>query len=80
MFKENKEDRLRSYPRNVGIWLTRWLKDDSLSQIGEQFQLNKYSSVSTVVQRMKALIAKDPRLRGSVEKLIYLLSKSQEQT
>ena len=67
-------------PRNVAIYLTRRLRSDSLKQIGEQFQLDKYSSVSSAIERMKALIAKDRKLRDRIEKIILLLSKSQEQT
>jgi len=67
-------------PRNVAVYLTRRLRGDSLKQIGEQFQMNKYSSVSSVVERMKELIAKDRKIRARVEELISLLSKSQEQT
>jgi chromosomal replication initiation ATPase DnaA len=55
------------------------LSRDSLKQIGERFGLDKYSSVSRVVERMKALISKDRRLRDRVEKLALMPSKSQEQ-
>jgi len=67
-------------PRNVAIYLTRRLRGDSLKEIGEQFQMDKYSSVSSGIERMKALIAKDQRLRSRVEKLVLMLAKSQEQT
>ena len=67
-------------PRNVAIYLTRRLRGDSLKQIGTQFQVRKYSSVSSVVERMKAEMANDRRLRNRVESLVSTLSKSQEQT
>jgi len=67
-------------PRNVAIFLTRRLRNDSLKQIGEQFKMHKYSSVSSVIERMRELIAEDRNLRERIEKLILLLSKSQEQT
>ena len=67
-------------PRNVAIYLTRRLRGDSLKEIGEQFQMDKYSSVSSAIERMKALIANDRRLRSRVEKLVLMLAKSQEQT
>jgi chromosomal replication initiation ATPase DnaA len=50
-------------PRNVAIYLTRRLRGDSLKQIGEQYRMNKYSSVSSVIERMKVLIAQDRRLK-----------------
>ncbi len=67
-------------PRNMGIYLTRRLRGDSLRQIAEEFGMRKYSSVSSVIERVKELVAKDRRLRKRAEKLISLLSKSQEQT
>jgi len=42
--------------------------------------LDKYSSVSSAIERMKALVARDRKVRDRIEKLILLLSKSQEQT
>ena len=64
----------------MAIFLTRRLRNDSLKQIGEQFKMHKYSSVSSVIERMKELIAEDRNLRERIEKLILLLNKSQEQT
>ena len=63
-------------PRNVAIYLTRRLRGDRLRQIAEQYQMRKYSSVSSVIERMKVLLTKDPKLRLRVEKLISELSKS----
>jgi REP element-mobilizing transposase RayT len=65
-------------PRNVGIYLMRRLRGESLRQIAEQFQMRKYSSVSSVIERMKAFISNDRKLRLRVESLISELSKSQE--
>jgi REP element-mobilizing transposase RayT len=67
-------------PRNVAIYLTRRLRGDSLKQIGEQFQVRKYSSVSSVIGRMNTAITMDRKLRGRVEGLVSELYKSQEQT
>ena len=67
-------------PRNVAIYLSRRLRGDSLKQIGEQFQVRKYSSVSSVIERMKTAMAKDGKLRSRVESIVFTLSKSQEQT
>ncbi len=67
-------------PRNVAIYLTRRLRGDSLKKIAKEFGMSKYSSVSSVIERLKALAAEDRKLTKRVEKLISLLSKSQEQT
>ena len=67
-------------PRNVAIYLTRRLRGDSLKDIAELYKINKYSSVSSVIERMKALITQDQKLRKRIEKLIPKINKSQEQT
>lgn len=71
---------LSNEPRNMAIYLTRRLRGDSLKTIGEQFQVEKYSSVSSVIGRLNAAMAEDRRLRKQVEKLIFVLNKGQEQT
>jgi len=67
-------------PRNVAIYLTRRLRGDSLKQIGEQFQVKKYSSVSSVIERIKTAIAKDGKFKSRVGSIVSALSKGQEQT
>lgn len=64
-------------PRNVAIYLCRLLRGDRLNDLGRDFDLKRYSSVSTVLQRTKAQISKDRMLRQRVEKLKILLTKSQ---
>ena len=67
-------------PRNVAIYLNRRLRGDSLKKIAEQFQVKKYSSVSSVIERMKAAIENDRRLRSRIQNIVSELNKSQEQT
>jgi hypothetical protein len=55
------------------------LRNDTLKQICEQFEMTKYSSVSSVIERMKASVAKERKLRKRVDKLVSQLM-SQEQT
>lgn len=66
--------------RNVAIYLTRRLRRDRLKEIGEAFRVKTYSSVSSVVERLKAALAADRGLRQRVERLIRRIDKSQEQT
>jgi hypothetical protein len=47
----------------------RHLRGDSLEEIGRESEISKYSSVSSVVERMKAMIAKDRKLRKRVVEL-----------
>jgi putative transposase len=53
--------------RNVAIYLARRLSGQTLATIGGAFGLEHYSSVSSVVSRMKQRIANDRRLRRKVE-------------
>ncbi|MBW2195465.1 MAG: transposase [Deltaproteobacteria bacterium] len=82
-YQVNQDDLLKSKrgvfnePRNVAIYLSRLLRGDRLNELGRDFDLKRYSSVSTVLQRTKAEILKDRELRQRVEKLKAILIKSQ---
>jgi len=67
-------------PRNVAIYLMRQLRGDSLEEIGREFKVAKYSSVSSVIERMKDRIAKNRRLNTRIERLKEEINMSQEQT
>ncbi|MDY6951758.1 MAG: helix-turn-helix domain-containing protein, partial [Thermodesulfobacteriota bacterium] len=67
-------------PRNVAILLTRKLRRDSLKEIGQQFHMEKYSSVSSVIERMKKQMLADRNLKKRVDRVADETSKSQEQT
>lgn len=53
--------------RNVAIYLARRHSGQTLATIGDAFGLEHYSSVSSVVTRMKQRIANDRRLRRKAE-------------
>ena len=67
-------------PRSVAIYLMRHLRGDSLEEIGREFKIAKYSSVSSVVERIKGMIAKDRKLRKRMVELNEEINMSQEQT
>ncbi|MFH2219223.1 MAG: transposase [Pseudomonadota bacterium] len=67
-------------PRNAAIYLIRTLRHDTLEQIGTHFRMNKYSSVSSIIERMKKRIQRDRKLRKKINELSISLRKSQEQT
>jgi chromosomal replication initiation ATPase DnaA len=67
-------------PRNMAIYLTRQLRGDSLNQIGLDFRMNNYSSVSSAIERTKRWMAEDRKLRIKANKLFFQLSKSKKQT
>lgn len=66
--------------RNVAIYLIRCLTGESLERIGQEFNMTKYSSVSSIIGQMKTQIPKDKQLRNRVEKLERKVKVSQEQT
>jgi len=67
-------------PRNMAIYLTRRLGRATLKETSEAFQIDKCSTVSSVSERMKALIAADKAMCNRAEVIISILIKSQEQT
>ncbi len=67
-------------PRNAAIYLMRHLVGSKLEEIGREFGINSYSSVSTVIGRTKQKAATDREFRKRIEKLKLDLMVSQEQT
>ncbi len=55
--------------RNTAIYLTRLLRRDSLKEIGKEFKIFNYSSVSSIVEKMKASIVSNKKLKKQVEKI-----------
>jgi len=67
-------------PRNVAVYLVRRLKNDTLKQAGEQFGIEKYSTVSSIVERIKHEMNIDRRLKNRVQTLYEKIIKSKRQT
>ena len=55
------------------------LRKVRLKEISEAFQMSMYSSVTSVVGRLNAMLATNRRLRQRVEGLIRITDRSQEQ-
>jgi hypothetical protein len=64
-------------PRNVAIYLARKRSGLRLQEIGRQFGLTKYSSVSSVVCRTEQQLLRDRDFRVRVEGILVQLNKSQ---
>jgi chromosomal replication initiation ATPase DnaA len=65
-------------PRNIAIFLFRTLRRDRLQKIGSRFGIQYYSSVSSAIERGKARMARDRRLKQRVDTLVEMIcSKSQ---
>ncbi len=67
-------------PRNLAIYLARKHSGLKLSEIGVEFGLGKYSSVSSIVMRTEHLISQKKQLKKNVEKIRLILGKSQAKT
>jgi REP element-mobilizing transposase RayT len=66
-------------PRNVSIFLMRRLRRATLKEIGNRFQMERDSSVSSVIERLKIKMEADRKLKERVEKLQRMMNKSQEE-
>jgi len=64
--------------RNVAIYLLRQLKGSKLKEIGTEFGISSYSTVSTIIKRTRNEIPKNRRLRKRIERLRSELVLSQE--
>lgn len=67
-------------PRNVAVLLLRQLRGDSLKRIAERFGMEKYSSVGSIMERMRARLQQDKNLRHRVDRIAKIIIKSQEKT
>jgi putative transposase len=67
-------------PRDVAIYLSRRLRGETLKDIGKEFDIEKYSTVSSIVAKVRGEMEKDRKLKGRVEVLNRLASKGQPKT
>lgn len=65
-------------PRDVAVYLIRLLRGDTLEMIGKVFLLNRFSSVSGIIQRIKVRLKKDQSLTQKVDSIKHrILEKGQ---
>ena len=74
----NSKRGFNNEPRNVAIYLARRLRGDTLKEVGKIFGIDKNSSVSSVVERLKLEIKSNKNLNKRIESLRNKLLKSQE--
>jgi REP element-mobilizing transposase RayT len=67
-------------PRNTAIFLQRNLRGSKLTEIGRDFNISKYSSVSTIIERTKQKALKDHKFKKRIEQIKRDLQVGQEQT
>ena len=63
-----------------GSSLTRKPRRAGLAGIDHQFQMEKYSAISSIIERMKKQMLADRNLKKHVDRVADRASKSQEQT
>jgi len=56
-------------PRNVAVYLIRHLRNDTLKHAGEQFGIEKYSIISSIVERVKNEMKTDKGLENRTKKV-----------
>ena len=66
--------------RNVAVYLIRYLRNDTLNQVGDQFGIEKYSTVSSIVERVKNEMNFRKGFKKRVEEIADKIIKSQRQT
>lgn len=64
--------------RNVAIYLVRRLRGDGLKEIGKAFGIARYSTVSSIVGRMKVRLSREEPSQKRIQGLISYLNMSQE--
>jgi chromosomal replication initiation ATPase DnaA len=68
---------IENEPRDVAIYLIRSMRSDSLMKIGGRFGLNRYSSVSSVVMRVKTKLKKDRQFKQGLAHIERIVLKGQ---
>lgn len=64
-------------PRNVTIYLLRNIRGDNLNDIKNIFQINAYSTVSSIIQTVSKLIKSSRKFRKQVEEIKNNITKGQ---
>ena len=67
-------------PRNVAVYLIRRLRNDTLKQVGEQFGIEKYSTVSSIVEKVKSEMKADKGLEKKIRNLAENITKGERLT
>jgi len=65
-------------PRDIAIYLVRQLCCLTLPSVGQEFGINNYSTVSSVVQRVKLRVESDKKLQKEVDSIREKVLKGQK--
>ena len=67
-------------PGSVAVYLLKHLRDDTLKHVGEKLGIEKYSTVSSIVERLENEMKAGKGFKNRIQKLDEEITKSQRQT
>ncbi len=67
-------------PRDMAIYLLRTVCGEPLMTIGTKFGMNRYSSVSSAVDRIKVRQLKGNKVRSKLDNILAMVQKGQTET
>ena len=67
-------------PRNMAIYLSRYLRNDSLKRISKEYLLGSESSVSSILNSIREMIINDPEVENKVVEMSRLVTKREIKT
>jgi len=71
---------IENEPRDVAMYLIRSMSSEPLMRVGAGFGLNRYSSVSSAVMRVKTKVQKDRKFKDRLEHIESNILKGQTKT
>jgi putative transposase len=71
---------IENEPRDVAMYLIRSMRSEPLMRVGAGFGLNRYSSVSSAVMRVKTKLQKDRKFKDHIEHIKSNILKGQTKT
>ena len=84
-FKTKKESFLKTkrgeenLPRDTAVYFLRMYSTETLAGVGRYFNISNYSTVSSIVERIKTRKSKDRAFANQLKKIEKVLGKSQQQ-
>jgi chromosomal replication initiation ATPase DnaA len=70
----------KNLARDVSVYLVRHLCRITLPCVGREFGIKNYSTVSSIVQRVKSRIKSEKRLSKELNKIMKNVAKGQKRT
>ena len=65
-------------PRNIAVYLLRQIRGENLNNIGEQFNIKAYSTVSSILRRVSRLNKYDRKIKKRIGKIQDSINKGQK--